>query len=164
MAIVFNLADAKYKIKDGFKVNKRFAQPAGEIMAQLEQKGELTGQALVDASRDVDAPIHDYFEWDDSVAAESFRVEQARYLIRSICVEIEPADSEPPEKVKVFYNVEQSDSNYHSIETIVQSEDLSAKLYKTAVRELKAFQVRYAVIADHLQNVFDEIDALVSLE
>lgn len=47
--------------------------------------GKITPRELVEAARDDANPLHDYFEWDDTVAGEKYREMQARALIRS-CV------------------------------------------------------------------------------
>jgi hypothetical protein len=48
--------------------------------------GFLTPQAVIEAARDPESPIHDQFEWDDSKAAHEHRQYQARKLISSVRV------------------------------------------------------------------------------
>jgi hypothetical protein len=43
---------------------------------------EVTPRALWESARDEGHPLHDEFEWDDAVAAEAHRDEQARRLLR----------------------------------------------------------------------------------
>lgn len=154
-----------YSIKDGFKVNKRFAQPAGEIMAQLESEDRLTAKELVDVSRPEDAPLHDYFEWNDDIAAEKYRESQGGYLIRAT-VEVEEkrdiggSNEVHVEVTKPFYAIEDGSEKYYHIETIVQSEDKCQKLYTMALRELRQFERRYEIIREKLSPVFDAIDSL----
>lgn len=50
--------------------------------------GTLTPDLVVRAARADTSPLHACFEWDDSAAAQSWREEQARVLIRSVRVEI----------------------------------------------------------------------------
>lgn len=45
--------------------------------------GKITPKMVVDAARDDDSALHNYFEWDDGVAAENYRMMQARTLLRS---------------------------------------------------------------------------------
>ena len=52
----------------------------------------MTATAVVDAARPSGSQLHRYFEWDDIKAAESWRHEQARHLLRSIEVQIEIRD------------------------------------------------------------------------
>lgn len=46
--------------------------------------GTLTAETVLDDARDPQSPLHAHFEWDDSKAAEAFRLDQARKLIRSV--------------------------------------------------------------------------------
>jgi len=47
-------------------------------------KGRLTPDAVKHAARDPDHPLHSHFTWDDGEAAEKWRTEEARRLIRSV--------------------------------------------------------------------------------
>lgn len=64
-----------------------------EILKALQEieraNGALTPQAVVDAARCRSHPLHSCFEWDDKIAGEKYRLEQARALIRSVRVVIE---------------------------------------------------------------------------
>lgn len=54
-----------------------------ERLQSLEgDDGRITPEAVVEDARDPESPLHDEFEWDDSVAAEKYRLEQARRLLR----------------------------------------------------------------------------------
>jgi hypothetical protein len=59
-----------------------------ELAALEAEHGVITAQAVVDRARDPDSPMHAHFEWDDTVAAERHREDQARALIRSVQIEI----------------------------------------------------------------------------
>lgn len=58
----------------------------------LERSGKLTAHDVVRAARNPESPLHSCFEWDDSKAAEQWRLEQARSLIRSVEVRITVQD------------------------------------------------------------------------
>lgn len=58
----------------------------------LERSGKLTPEQVVDAARDEASPLHVYFEWRDDKAADAYRIEQARSLIRSVTVRVETTD------------------------------------------------------------------------
>lgn len=51
-----------------------------------ENEGKLIPQSVVDAARDPENPMHAVFEWDDAVAGEKWRLEQARTMIRDVKV------------------------------------------------------------------------------
>jgi len=57
------------------------------------QHQRITPQIVVDESRPEDAPLHSRFEWDDEVAGEAFRRQQAAQMIRSVEVTFQPSSS-----------------------------------------------------------------------
>ena len=69
----------------------------------LERHGRLTPELVVDESRPEDAPLHPEFEWDDRIAAENWRRNQASYLIRHIAVEV--PNRQEPTLVRAFVSV-----------------------------------------------------------
>lgn len=132
------------------------AQTAGEELERIYSKnGTLTAADVVEESRSELAPLHSCFEWRDGVAAEEYRKEQARRLMRAIVQPVETPREDPTE-VRAFFNVQHS---YHPFQVIVQSEDKMEALLKAALRELRQFQNKYNVLSQ-LSPVFDAIDAL----
>lgn len=78
------------------------AQAVGKELERIaDVSGELEPHAVVDAARSEASPLHDYFEWDDSEAAEQYRQHQARHLIRSIRVVCVAGEEPPTTKIKV---------------------------------------------------------------
>lgn len=56
-----------------------------EAIKALEDKdGGVTPDAVVEAARDPESPLHDRFEWDDAKAAAQQRIATARRLIVSV--------------------------------------------------------------------------------
>lgn len=151
----------KYCYKEGFHIDKRFsAQVVGEMCEELSNTIGLTPKTLLDANRDMDTPLHDYFEWDNDVAAEKYREEQARYIIRSLVVI--PQDTEP--EVRAFQSIilENDDNVFEHVNTIVKREDLTAQMLEKAKKELYAFQTKYNSLRTYteLSEVFTSIDNL----
>lgn len=50
--------------------------------------GSLTPENVLNASRSPNAVLHTLFEWDDNVAAEHYRLQQARTILNNIEVKI----------------------------------------------------------------------------
>ncbi len=137
-----------YKWKTGSQ-HKIDADTAGAVCEQLEQTIGLTAQTLVDASRPADAPLHGEFEWDDAIAAESYRQDQARYIIRSLCVVSEQEETQP---VRAFFTIAQQP--YERVEAIMSVEEKRTALLDLALRELKAFESKYSQLVE-LAGVFE---------
>ena len=143
---------AAYQWKSGSRIRVS-AQDAGEMCEKLAKKGNLTAAALLDLNRPANAPLHGAFEWDDSVAAEEYRLGQARHIIA--CLVIKPAKkTETP--VRCFYNIERDSPQYKSISAILKDTDSTELLLQTALEELCALQRKYAVLK-RLAPVFDAI-------
>lgn len=56
------------------------------LAALYRQNGALEAEAVVDAAKPKDHPLHDRFEWDNKKASHEYRLIQARHLIREVRV------------------------------------------------------------------------------
>ena len=52
------------------------------LQAIRDEHGALTPRLVVDTAADPDHPLHSRFDWDDSTAADKWRIEQAGQLLR----------------------------------------------------------------------------------
>lgn len=58
-------------------------------LKRLESRaGTLTPESVIEAARNDKSALHGYFDWDDTIAAHKWRIEQARTLIRSVKIEV----------------------------------------------------------------------------
>jgi hypothetical protein len=77
----------------------------------------LTPELVLTEARKPDHPLHSRFEWDDSVAAERWRLEQAHRLITSLRVVYKPAtDTEPERDVRAWHAVRAEDADQFTYE------------------------------------------------
>lgn len=63
----------------------REAREAIQALADLNE-GRLTPALVVNSARNPDSPLHRFFEWDDTKAAEAHRLNQGRSLIRKVYI------------------------------------------------------------------------------
>ena len=146
-----------YKWKAGAHV-KIDAQKAGEELERIRtyNNGRLTANDVVEASRPEHAPLHKAFEWDDAVAAEAYRLEQAKYVIRSVDVVVEQATGNAP--VRAFVSVRRDeDRSYTSVQHALSDSDLRTQVLRAAWAELEAWRNRHAELIE-LAKVFAIID------
>lgn len=68
----------------------------------FETHGFLTPELVVQAATPDHSSLHDYFEWDDSIAGPSFRLVQAGRMIRSVKISIDRGDDQPARQVRAF--------------------------------------------------------------
>ena len=130
------------QVRFEFKQGARFgvsAEVAGEALASIRKKrGWLVAKDVVDESRPKDAALHPVFEWDDFEAAEKYRRNQARTIIRAVQVE-EVVDG-IAELTPVYVHVAQSQSDddesqqsgYQPVSLVITRPDMFAQ----AVSEL----------------------------
>jgi hypothetical protein len=84
--------------------------------------GVLKPEFVLDAARDPEHPLHSRFEWDDSVAAEKFRLDQAHTLIQKAKVAYQvPGDDGPPRLTRAFVAVRAAEGHvYDPVEEVAQ--------------------------------------------
>ena len=145
-----------YQWKTGSR-HKVSAAVAAEVMDRLAEEDRLNAQELVEESRPEDAPLHSEFEWDDSIAAEKYREEQAGALIRHLVVRIEANDQEYP--TRQYFMIQPEAKIYEPIQVILKDEDKTDLLLGQAKRELRAFKAKYACLKE-LAEVIKAIDSV----
>lgn len=134
-------------------------QLAGEALARVQSRhnGLLEPEAVVDAARDLRSPLHAHFEWDDGRAAEAYRTDQARELIRSLTIDISRSNIEQ-KAVRAFVNVDiGQERGYLSTITAMSSEELRKQVLEKAFAELEAWRARHAELSE-LARIFAAID------
>lgn len=150
--------EKKYSWRAGKSVP---AQVAGEVMEKIEKRdGVLTKEAFLEASRPEDSPTHGLFEWEDSVAAEKYRLTQSRIAIQDIVVTIVKSDE--PVKTHAFVNVvagKSSNAKYTSIDVAMEDDTKRKNVLRNALEELEAFERKYSMY-NELVGVFSEIHKL----
>ncbi len=132
-----------YKWKPGRQISAD-PEKAAMVMNDLAQKGSLNAETLVEVSKPEDAPLHNEFEWDDSVAATEYRKYQARNIINAIIEVDENAEKETP--VRCFFKIDSNSSNYEPLDVILQSVEKTDLLVNQAKNEFYAFQKKYDAI------------------
>ena len=137
------------------------AQSAGEELERIERKhGRITPGNVLEESRPTGAVLHSLFEWNDSAAAEKFRLEQAREVIGNIAV-VRMIEGRPTEPVRAFVNLVPAnrERGYSSIVKVLSNREYAHQLLETALAEFQALRNKYAILVE-LAELFDVIDEL----
>jgi len=123
-----------------------------------DHNGCLQPQDVVDAARSETSPIHSFFDWDDTEAAEKWRVHQARNLIR-VTVEYIGGDDQTLARVFVSLTPDrQTKEGYRATAAVMNNKQYREQLLTDALNEMKAFQAKYASLKE-LDEVFKAIKA-----
>ena len=118
--------------------------------------GVLTAQAVVEAARPEDHPLHQHFEWNDEKGAEKYRVQQARQLIRVVKLIYVDKRGEV-QKMRVFHSVSDPESgtgrSYVPLDEIQASELMTAELRRRMEIDWRNLHRRYKQFAEFIAMV-----------
>lgn len=132
-----------------------------ELLSVRAQHGKLTPQVVVDTARDPEHPLHSRFEWDDSVAGEAWRRQQAHDLIRKAKVVYrEASDAEPEKAVRAFVAIRAEEGHVFDPVEEVADDPFRRKLALADMeREWKTLYRRYQEFGEFLDMVRRDVDA-----
>ena len=119
-----------------------------EIKALADKNsGIVTPQSVVDLARDPGHPFHEEFEWVDSVAAEQFRLSQARTLIRSIRLSI-TTETVRLNTVAYIHNPDgDGEQGYVHVGTIRTDKDRAKRALAAELERIRASAIRARDVA-----------------
>lgn len=154
----------KFSWRDGYSY-KVSAETVGRVLEGIEKKrGCVTAQDFLDYSRSETAETHSMFEWDDTVAAEKYRLGQSSKIINQIEVKVvrEPDDGKEL-TISAFVNVSPkapaANATWVNIEKAHGDKDLWHRVMANAMGELKAFKRKYSRYKE-FSGVIAEIDKI----
>lgn len=149
------------------KVDAKAAHEAIEAIRK-RNGGEASAEAVVNAAKAKRNPLHPEFVWEDSEAANEYRLTQARELVRHLVVIREEIATDRPQRV---YEVIKQPADpekgkqrakyaYRSVDDIMADPDMRAELLGRALRELISIRNRYRDLQE-LAVVLRAIDEVV---
>ena len=137
----------KFNFFNGADAQKCYEELGGDV--------NLTPEQIVQKAKDENTELHKCFEWDDSKAADKYRLEQARHLVCNLVFVPKKKDETP---VRVFH-ISQEKSVYKPTKLILSKPDEYSALLERAKQELYAFQRKYKSLIE-LEDIFKAIDEL----
>ena len=164
---------SKYSWKSGYSY-KTSADVVGKVLTEIEERdGEVTSRTFLEYSRPEDSETHDMFEWDDSIAAEKYRLVQSGKIINQLQVElvrvgdsaprqlnIEVERQEPVQRVSAFVNVAprgpMMTASFNNFVNAMSDEEKSRQVLENALADLKAIEEKYKMY-EELADVFAAI-------
>lgn len=167
------LANVWQERKNIMKQEYKFITPglwgdltADKAMAELERirekRGELKPEYVVEESKDEKAVLHGCFQWDDTIAAQMWRKEQARQLIKNITVTI--VNENVSATVRAVVNVATTNGDGRSYVPLTQAilDDVSYDdLLAQAKAEMESFIAKYSQLTE-LNSVKKSMMAVLS--
>ena len=146
----------KWKV-DG--IWKQDANIVGEELKTLADQDNLCPESVLEVARNKSNPLHSLFEWIDTIAAENYRLSQARQIIQQVVIVNENPNREVRE-VRAFVTESKNNGHYQLITTVIADPDKYQVLLKRAKMELQMFKEKYKDLVE-FQELFTEIDKYI---
>ncbi len=149
-----------YGIKTFSSISKRRVQKIGEYLERLtKEKGIVSPRELLELARPEDSILHDLFEWDDSVAAEKYRLVQARHIMNHLTVELitNGESIKAPAFINIELTTDEDGQGYLDIESVVKSKTLKDHMLEQAMKEMITWKARYNLYKE-LNQIFEVVE------
>lgn len=131
-----------------------------QMQKVYDTHGKLTPAIVVDEASDPDHPLHNRFEWDDSIAGGKYRESQAAEMIRQITVVYAEESDGTKKRVRAFHAVSRPDGNtYVPVEEIAQNEFSRQLLLQEAERAWKDLKRKFGDLDEFMARVKAELAA-----
>jgi len=102
----------KFKARVGAPFLVKDAQRIGEELELIKSKETLNPRSVVKKAKDRKSVLHNYFDWDDNVASEKWRLQQARSIVNHV-IEVVIIKGEQVEERAFFNVVAKNDKNVY---------------------------------------------------
>jgi hypothetical protein len=153
---------AGFEFADGARFQKGAVQNASIVgqhieMLRQQQKGELTPEDVLADARHGNSPLHSFFEWDDGAAAEQYRLNQARGLIRSV-VAIYTSEDKPAVRQRAYVHIAEGETSHYREVGHAMSQTRTRKIVlQRAWKELQDWRNRYKDLKE-FSELFEVVD------
>lgn len=156
---------AKYEWSESARVHGKTTASDPNIVGnhlellRKESHGELTPDDVLKDARNDNSPLHSYFEWSDTEAAQQYRLSQARGLIRAV-VAIYVSDDKPAQKMRAFVHINEPGAEHYRDTAHAMSQEKTRDLVlRQAWREFHSWRRRYQEL-DEFAKLFEVADKI----
>lgn len=139
---------AGFEFSDGARFQpgaSKDAKAVGEHLEMLRQqcKGELTPEDVIADARHDNSPLHSFFEWNDGAAAEQYRLQQARGLIRAV-VAVYVHEDKPAVRQRAYVHIPEPQApHYREASHAMSQQNTRELVLKQAWAELQSWRKKY---------------------
>ena len=140
-----------------WKIKGIFQADAQKVFEEIGETQVTPEEVLAKARADVNSELHKCFEWDDSIAAEKYRLGQARQIIQMLVIKPKEVAPDPP--VRVFQITSQTNV-YQPCKMFLTQPNEYQKLLERAKAELRSFAERYKQLSE-LEDVLRAINEII---
>lgn len=164
---------SKYSWRSGYSY-KTSADVVGKALTEIEERdGSVTSKAFLEYSRPEESETHSMFEWDDTIAAEKYRLAQSGRIINQLQIDVvRVGDSTPVnmdvkvertdliQKVSAFVNVSprstKASAVFNNTISAFNNETKRKAVLANALSDLESFEAKYKTF-EELSGVMQSI-------
>jgi hypothetical protein len=123
-----------------------------------ESRGRLDPKDVVEVARNPKSVLHDTFNWNNDEAAEQWRLQQARQLIRSVKIE-RVENTEGPRSVRFVrqYVHDPENDGYLATEDVAKLPDVRERVLDEMRRDLLRLQSKWDLYKETFESLAVEI-------
>ena len=132
-----------------YKITEKFTQEVIDEFLSMSNDNRLTPENILESAKKKKSPLHNMFDWEDSLAGQKWRLHQARIIINEVKVKIDDKEYYAFENVIVSVPKEESKSGdcdvsakreYKPVIEILSDEDLRRQVIKSALNHLEYWE------------------------
>jgi len=138
-----------------WRVKGLFKADAQKVADEIGDR-KVSAQELVDMARDENTELHKCFEWDDSIAAEKWRVQQARIVLSGLVFRTENKEDVP---VRI-YSLTTERTVYQPTTHFLKQPDEYQALLQRAKARMTAFIREFETLSE-LENVIEAMKEIL---
>lgn len=135
---------------------KADAQLIGGELEQIENTTGLNAENVLEYAKNPKTELNKIFDWDDTSAANKYRLEQARHIIMNIQVEIIKKDEDKVPVRAFVKTTKKYDEDYKNIESVISDAKQYQLLLAKAYAELNGTKRRYSQL-EEIQELLKDI-------
>ena len=126
----------------------------------LQREGLINPRRIVDFARNPKTAMHSHFTWDDGVAAEKWRLEEARTLVRVYVTDYGTTNKTVLARTWVSLTSDQKNGEgYRELVAVMSDADMREQLLQDALRDCETFRKKYELLTE-LAPLFTEMEKI----
>ena len=155
----------KFVPMPGSRISSGQAQAAGRVFREiLQEHGAVKPEMVLERAKDISCPIHNYFTWDDTLAAQKQRLAEAQSLVRSVRVIRDDMPAQEQPAVRYLLSVQAckgetrfSGNAYLPLPDIKSNGEYRRQVLQSALSEYTALERKYRDLENELGQVFKAV-------
>lgn len=129
-----------------------------ELKKLYEEAGDITPKSVLEKARDKNDPLHKFFLWDDSEAAERYRLEQAYRMLQASKYVAFLQKRKEPVLLRAIVNVDRGES-FKLRNEVLDDKELRSRFIERKRTELRGWCKSVLDISE-----FDEIREFIECQ